>query len=461
MVLKKEKNFRPPKKLRRLFAGYIGAFCIATILLVLLLLLLSTVLLSQGVILPANYRERQLSAAMDTIKTSDTVTPDMIPETCGYGVYTMQGSFLYGNYDEKEARFTWRLTQVQGRKQYSDFFYLSIPRQNEICIVRYTLVMQYSSPILQRFLPAPELLLFILFGIGFLGEVFLLASSFGKDITNKLRSLQHATEKIQKQDLNFSIESSGIYEIDHVLHSIDKMKEALKSSLQDQWELEDARRDQVSALAHDIKTPITVVRGNAELLLETSLTEEQREYAAYISASACQMEQYVKKLIEFSRTEHGNSLNKKAIDTNTFMEEILKQVSALSAVKKLSLQFKSDHLPQNFCADSDLLMRAILNIISNAVDFSKENGTIVFKAEGKSDTLRFCVVDSGPGFSAEAFKHAKQQFYMGDKSRTSKSHYGMGLYIANTIAVQHGGSLVLENSAETGGAKVTLEIPMK
>jgi signal transduction histidine kinase len=94
------------------------------------------------------------------------------------------------------------------------------------------------------------------------------------------------------------------------------------------------------------------------------------------------------------------------------------------------------------------------------VDFSKETGTIIFKAEGTSDTIRFCVVDSGNGFSAEALKSAKQQFYMGDKSRTSKSHYGMGLFIANTLAMQHGGSLVLDNSAETGGAKVTLEIPI-
>lgn len=60
----------------------------------------------------------------------------------------------------------------------------------------------------------------------------------------------------------------------------------------------------------------------------------------------------------------------------------------------------------------------------------------------------------------EALKNAKQQFYMGDKSRAEKSHYGMGLFISNTIVTQHGGSLELENSAETGGGKVTIEIPV-
>lgn len=460
MELKKEKRPRSPKKLRRLFAGYIAAFCVGTILLAALLMTLSSVLFSCGVILPANHRELQLDAGMDRIKTSDAVTPDMIPETCGYGVFTPQGDFLYGNFDKEDAAAVWNLTQERGQKQDSKYFYSSIPRQNDVCIVRYTLTMQYGYPLLRRFLPRPEILFFLIFGIGFLAEVFCLSSSFGKDLTKKLRCLENATAKIQEQDLDFTVESSGVCEIDSVLSSLGKMKEALKVSLQSQWEAEQARREQVSALAHDIKTPLTIVRGNAELLSESELTEGQKVFAGYIGDGARQMEQYVKILIDLSRAEAGYSMNKENLDTDAFLAELRGQISALAAVKKISLYFESGNLPQHFRADEELLKRAVLNVASNAVDFSPENGTLQFKAEGTGGRLRFCIVDSGGGFSAEALKSAKQQFYMGDKSRTGKSHYGMGLFIANTIAMQHGGSLGLENDPETGGGKVTIEIPV-
>lgn len=459
MVLKNKFQLRKPRTLRRLFTGYIAAFCVGTILLAGFMIAGSAKLMSVGVILPANYGEVQLSAVKEKIESSDTVTPDMIPNTCSYGVFTRQGRFVSGNLSKEDAATAWKVTQVQSNNHYFVYYYLSIPRKNEICIVRYVLFMQFRSPVLRRFFPAPEILLYLIFGIGFLLEVFLLASSFGKRLAKKLQSLQTATGKIQNQDLNFSVESSGIYEIDNVLNSIDKMKEALKTSLQKQWELEQSRREQISALAHDIKTPITVVRGNADLLSETDQTVEQKDYTSYIADSTRQMEQYIKTLIEISKAESGYSLNRKNLDTNAFIMEIHTQISALTAAKKLSLHFETHDLPQSFYADSELLQRAILNIVSNAVDFSTENGTVIFNANCADDMIQFCTIDSGKGFSSDALKNATQQFYMSDKSRTSNAHYGMGLFIAKSIAVQHFGTLLIENSSETGGGKVTIQIP--
>ena len=74
--------------------------------------------------------------------------------------------------------------------------------------------------------------------------------------------------------------------------------------------------------------------------------------------------------------------------------------------------------------------------------------------------LFFVITDTGKGFSAEALKHGMEQFFMEDESRNSKSHYGIGLYVAASVAQKHGGQLILENSQATGGAKVTLEIPV-
>ena len=129
--------------------------------------------------------------------------------------------------------------------------------------------------------------------------------------------------------------------VDNVLFSMDKMKEALKVSLKKQWKLEQTRREQISALAHDIKTPITIVRGNVELLVETNQTEEQKEFTNYICESTYQMERYIKTLIEISKAEMGHILCKENIDSKKYMDEIYSHVSALAAVKKLKVNFST------------------------------------------------------------------------------------------------------------------------
>ena len=459
MELKRLRRARAPKKLRTVFIGYLLVFCIATFLLVALLIASYAILSSSGLILPGYFSETQLSKMKDKISSCETVTPDLIPETCSYAVFTPEGKFLSGDLNPADAAQAWKSARGMGSKTNPADHYSMIPRKHEICIVRYTYMAQFSSPLLRRFLPYPEILFSILLGIGFLLEFFLLASLLGKKMAQKMSSLQNATEKIQNQDLEFTIKSSGILEIDNVLRSLDKMKETLKASLKKQWKMEKERRKQISALAHDIKTPLTVVRGNADLLSRTNQTEKQTEYTAFIKEGSHQMEQYIKTLIEISKAEIGYTLNKRPVNSKLFTDSMYSQIAALAAIKKLTINFRTHNLPESFDADSDLLQRAVLNIASNAVDYSTENGKIDFSVEAIGDNIYFCIIDCGKGFSPDALKNAAQQFYMADKSRTSRAHYGMGLFIAKSIVEQHGGVLLLENSEETGSGKVTIKIP--
>ncbi|GKX31569.1 two-component sensor histidine kinase [Vallitalea longa] len=460
MVLKKLLHGRKSKKFRTIFIEYLLIFCMTTFLLATFLVVAFQILSSNGTILPGYFSERQLFEMKDRIASSEAVTVDLIPENCRYAVFTLEGKYISGNFPGNEATQVWNFTQVKGSKIYLNYHYLSIPRKDEICIVRYTYRAQFSSSLLRRLLPYPEILFFILFGIGFLLESFFFASLFGKKLVRKMSGMQNATEKIQNQDLEFTVESSGIVEIDNVLWSLDKMKETLKTSLKKQWRMEKERRKQISALAHDIKTPLTVVRGNVDLLLKTEQTQEQEEYTAFIKDSTNQMEQYIKTLIEISKAEVGYSLRKTPVDSKCFIDSMHSQINALVTFKKLTLDFQVHNLLKYINVDYDLLQRAIMNIVSNSVDFSPENGEVIFKVEGMGDSIRFCVVDYGQGFSSDALKNATQQFYMADKSRTAKNHYGMGLFIAKSIAEQHGGILSIDNSAKTGGGKVMIELPV-
>ncbi|NFL83865.1 GHKL domain-containing protein, partial [Clostridium botulinum] len=101
-----------------------------------------------------------------------------------------------------------------------------------------------------------------------------------------------------------------------------------------------------------------------------------------------------------------------------------------------------------------------INIITNAIDYCPVKGEILFSVDSDNEYISFAIEDNGRGFTNEELDSATEQFYQGDKSRNSKNHYGMGLYITRNIIKKHGGNLILENSKEMGGAKVVIKLPL-
>jgi signal transduction histidine kinase len=111
-------------------------------------------------------------------------------------------------------------------------------------------------------------------------------------------------------------------------------------------------------------------------------------------------------------------------------------------------------------ADQLLLERAIMNVVGNALDYSPKVGYVYITITGEQQNLQISVTDAGSGFSQEDLLHAQEQFYMAERSRSSKLHFGMGLFITKSIVQQHNGQLLLGNSEKkTGGAQVTIKIP--
>ena len=110
--------------------------------------------------------------------------------------------------------------------------------------------------------------------------------------------------------------------------------------------------------------------------------------------------------------------------------------------------------------DKFLLNRAFMNIVSNAVEHTPSGSQLLLTARVEDDEFKFICLDSGPGFSLESLEKATQLFYQEDKSRQSRNHSGLGLTIANDIIRLHHGSLSLSNDNGTGGARVTIILPL-
>ncbi|MFR9711079.1 ATP-binding protein [Paenibacillus sp. MB22_1] len=450
-------------KLRTLFLKYLAAFCLGTIGLALLLSLIFVGLLFTGAVLPADYAEKQVQEAKSRLMAGQEVQLDTPSALYQYAKYTVDGRLLEHSFSAKQGEAAWKRLEGDQAAGYTfPYHYVKVTHGQEVYIFRYSLAAQFNQATLRRLLPSAELAFFVLFCVLFLLQAVLLASSFGRKLARKMSGLQEATQRIQEQELDFSIQYSGIAEIDQVLRSMDQMRDALKSSLEQQWNLERRRRAQISALAHDVKTPLTIVRGNVELLSETEQSDEQREYTEYIAQSARQMEAYIKTLIEITNTETAASYQPVNLDLKEFIHTLEAQMQALAAVKELfvAVHFVGE-LPDELYADPVLLERALMNVIANAMDHTPAKSKITLSVEAAGDRIQFRVTDEGPGFSPEALKYATEQFYMGDPSRRSDGHYGMGLYITQFVAQLHGGELHIANSPVTGGGEVTMEVPVR
>ena len=337
--------------------------------------------------------------------------------------------------------------------------YLLVTRENEYVVLQYYIGAQYTNEWMNTHLPSPDILLIILIAAGGIFVCLFLTTRFANKFRLQLDPMYESTSEVAKQNLDFEVGHSNIKEFEDVLLSFSHMKESLKASLEQQWEAEHMQKEQIAALAHDLKTPLTVIQGNADLISETELDEEQRLYAEYISSSSEQMQLYIRTLIDISRAASGYQLHMEDIDVLSYVEQLRGQIDALCQTKKIGLQMELEHLPDVLSADKLLLERAIMNVINNAMDYSPQDSSIHISKIGGKQHLKITVTDAGPGFSQEDLLHAKEQIYMADHSRSSNMHFGMGLFITKSIVQQHGGQLDLSNSEKTGGAQVTISIP--
>lgn len=463
-------EIRKRKTLTGVFVRVICIFSANTVLLVLFMAFLFDVLIRTGAVMPANYMEQWIDENKDEVITSKKVTDQMFPPGTSYGVYGNLGEFLYGNFKKEECRKAWEAYKENDVYADGGGYRFLIRKNGEVCIVRYEIKVRAANAFLRKYLPAPDLCIVILFLILFLVQAALVSRHFARELSKRLRALGNVTEKIRRQDLEMGEEHSDIQEIEDVLLSLSHMGEALKRSLKEQWELEHHKKEQIAALAHDIKTPLTVIRGNAELLSEENLDAPGREYTEYIRENAQEIDRYLMLLGDMLLSEDAQA-QEEAVPAGELADRLISRARMLAAgysSGRTEVEVKRDpSFSGEIICDVGQIQRAWDNVITNALGITPDEGrrSVIVAVEQTEDAgkryLAARVTDRGKGFTEEALLHAKEQFYQGDKSRHEKGHRGLGLYTASRFAARQGGSLVLENAWEEGcGGRVSLMLRM-
>ena len=418
-----------------------------------------TVSTTLGVTTYGNYSEIRANELAPILAATPDLSDVQIPMGIEYVLLDKNYQLIETTLDENELEQAMRYATTGTIDQNLQKKYLLVTRENEYVVLQYYIGAQYTNEWMNKYLPSPDILLIVLIAAGGIFVCLLLTARFAKNLRLQLVPLFEATSEVAKQNLDFEVGHSNIKEFEDVLISFSHMKESLKASLEHQWKAEQMQKEQIAALAHDLKTPLTVIQGNADLISETELDEEQCLYAEYIISSSEQMQLYIRTLIDISRAATGYQLHVEDIDLPAYVEQLQRQIGALCQTKKIGLQMEIEHLPAVLSADKLLLERAIMNVVNNALDYSQQDSSISISITGGKGNLQILVTDAGPGFSQEDLLHAEEQFYMADHSRSSNLHFGMGLFITKSIVQQHGGQLILSNSEKTGGAQVTMKIP--
>lgn len=222
--------------------------------------------------------------------------------------------------------------------------------------------------------------------------------------------------------------------------------------------------DYVQTFTHEIKSPLSAIRGAAELLQEAGMPPEERErFLANIGRESERIQQLVDRMMELTALETRRVLDQvQPVALGALLREAAQGVAPAAARRGVVIDvqgLREDLGEVHADGDPLLLRQAVGNLLDNAIDFSPEGGTVrlSLRLQGRRGVI--AVRDQGPGIPAYAQAQVFQKFYSLARPHSQKKSTGLGLAFVREIAALHGGSITLGN-AEGGGAQATLTLPL-
>lgn len=407
-----------------------------------------------GILLPANAGEIAAAAEIARQSKLERFSGDLSPSLYNYIYFDKAGNIAASSLSQDAAeREAARYSAVN--VSYNAGAYVAYA-DGSYCLFTWRYEVRFTNPTLQRLLPGVETVMLVVACVAAAVFVLLFVRGMGRRLGRELALVEAAGRQIAQQNLDSPIvPAAGIREFNHALQSMDDMRGALRAALLQQWQSEQQRKQEIAALVHDLKTPLTVINGNAELLLEDALSEEQATQIGFIHSAGIRAQQYVGALQQVANMDLLSG-KMQPVAAETVLRELQAALAPLAQKKAITLT-QHGEAPQPIQADAPLLTRALINIGQNAVQYTAHGGQISITVRQSRAETAFIIQDGGEGFSKAALQHAKEMLWQQDKSRTGTTNYGIGLAIADKVAQKHGGALLLKNTAAGGCVTLTVK----
>lgn len=276
----------------------------------------------------------------------------------------------------------------------------------------------------------------------------LLGTVLATQLALPLQRLIHATERIAKGDLGHRVAVTTRDEIGKLAEAFNRMAEALQRS-------EAARKQFLADVAHELRTPLSVIRGNLEAILDGAfpLTPES---LAPVYEETLHLGELVEDLRTLTLADTGHlPLEKERVELGELVAGVVEAVRPVA--KEEGVEVLLEREPALWVqADPRRIRQVLGNLLSNALRYSPPGSTISVSVRRQGDEVWVSVQDQGPGIPEEDLPHIFERFYKADKSR-AEGGTGLGLAIAKELVAAHGGRIWAENR---GGARFTFALPL-
>ncbi|MDE6034586.1 MAG: HAMP domain-containing histidine kinase [Ruminococcus sp.] len=306
-------------------------------------------------------------------------------------------------------------------------------------------MIRYSLIVYAQFLLIP---LYIMSCVAVTGIIF-----YKRELQKPIEILLDSSQKISENQLDFRIEYPKQNELGKLCTAFDNMRHVLDENNRNMWRSLEERKRLNSAFSHDLRTPLTILKGYNEFLTkygENVSPEKLSEILFKMNGQINRLESYTYKMSAVQKLEDIVPAPVE-VKTDTLRENLSESGKYICKDKKFSFSFRSD--TDILFIDCQLVMEVYENIISNAERYADNKiYTDVFVSAG---VLRITVTDDGKGFTKKALKLAKEPFYRDDREQNTV-HFGLGLYICKIICEKCGGTINISNTGN--GGKVTAEI---
>lgn len=281
-----------------------------------------------------------------------------------------------------------------------------------------------------------------------------------RSIIAPLNVLKRATKSIQEGNLDFTVTGNPKDELGRLCEDFEQMRIRMKDDIDTKLKYENDTRELISNISHDLKTPLTAIKGYAEGILDgVADTPEKRDrYVRTIYNKAVDMQVLVDELSFYSKIDTDIiPYDLRQVDVKDYFSDCADELSLDMEVKGISMVFSAEIADgTKMVADAEQLRRVLNNLIGNSVKYmDKPEGRISIHVSDDSDEpdrfIRVTVEDNGSGIEEKDLSHIFDRFFRADASRTpGKGGTGLGLAIAKKIVEDHGGRIWTESTIRVG-----------
>lgn len=301
-----------------------------------------------------------------------------------------------------------------------------------------------------------------LLALGFGGAVAVLVGFWAAAaLTAPLRRLADATARVADGD--FRAPEDLPYDRSDEIGELSRSFRAMARRLA---ELDRMKAEFVGVASHELKTPINVIMGYAELIddeLAGQVTDEQHEILHSIAHQCRAMTRLVSRLMDISRLETGTyRLELEKVHVRDLITGLVRAFDVMADRRGVRLETEvEESAPETLRVDVDIIRDEVLgNLVSNALKFTPEGGEVKVSARGEGEAVVFRVADTGPGIPEDHREHVFEKYYQAERSRKMGS--GLGLAIAQEMVVAHGGKIELVSAGGDGaGAVFEVTLPLR